>query len=120
MTRRVVGKVKCERQVWKPEVFFTSVFFPYTQETPLGGRKTNFPTAKYENMCKTEKPFNVFLTLTKNKESDKDFHTEIAKSDFPNSKISSDNKVSSVVGSSKELKDKRLGCLHTHIIYLCI
>lgn len=36
---------------------FCFVFFPYTQETPLGGgRDTNFPTAKYKNMCKTEKP----------------------------------------------------------------
>lgn len=27
MTRKVVGEVKHERQVWKSEVFFTSVFY---------------------------------------------------------------------------------------------
>lgn len=48
MTRKVVGEVKREPQVWKPEVFFTSVFyFSIHTGNSLGGRrKNNFPTAK--------------------------------------------------------------------------
>lgn len=39
MTRKVVGEVKHERQVWKPEVFFTSVFyFSIHTGNSLGGR----------------------------------------------------------------------------------
>jgi len=38
MTRKVVGEVKCERQVWKSEVFFTSVlyFFHLHRKLPWG------------------------------------------------------------------------------------
>lgn len=98
---------------------FCFVFFPYTQETPLGGER---PTSLQLNTwtCvkqKSHKVFNVSIPSQKKKlKNQKNFNTEIAKSNFPASKISSDCKVFAVVESSRESRDKRrLGCLHTHI-----
>lgn len=100
---------------------FCFVFFPYTQEIPLGGER---PTSLQLNTrtCVKQKSHSVFPYLNKRikiEESDKNFNTEIVKFNCPTSKISSDKKVFAVVENSRESRDKRgLGCLHTHTHHL--
>lgn len=92
MTRKVVGEVKRERQVWKPEVFFTSVFyFSIHRGNSLGGREITTSLQLNERICVKLTSHSMFPyhNKQKRKESDKSFNNEIAKSTFPTTTISS-------------------------------
>lgn len=86
-----MGEVKCELQVWKPEVSFTSVlyFFHTHRKLPWGGgeRPTSLQLNPRTYVKQSSRKASCFHTLIKKNEA----KTEIAKSDSPTSRMSSDN-----------------------------
>lgn len=99
---------------------FCFVFFPYAQETPLGGRrKTNFPTAKPKNICKTVKSqASVFPYLNK-KERGKNWDSKVWFSHLQNVFR---QPMWEAVGNSREVGVKRKAesphrhtCITTHL-----
>lgn len=122
VTRRAVGEVKCELQVWKPEVSFTSVlyFFHTHRKLPWGGgeRPTSLQLNPRTYVKQSSRKASVFPYLNK-KERGKNWDSKVWFSHLQNVFR---QPMWEAVGNSREVGVKRKAesprrhtCITTHL-----